>query len=300
MKRLAILVVLASLTTAVAQNATQQPAPNSNLKARVDQVTYTDVNCSGYLTSEKYSRANHVEGGLYTPNAVRYADREYIYLAGGGYAVGNEYMIVREVQDANKFEIFPGQTKMVEKIGHLYGDIAHVKVTYIEGEIAVAEVNFSCDTAVPGDLVIPFKERPIIKLNNRSDSFQRFQKFSGGVSGRIVMGKGFDDFLGTGQKVYMDIGSSKGIKPGDYLRITRNYDPDQMAPIDQIGMSASELEDSQKDPAKIKISNMKNLPYHGIGELVILNVTDTTATGMITTAVEDVQPGDVVEVISNQ
>jgi hypothetical protein len=299
MKRLAILMVLASLT-AVAQNATQQPTPDSNLKARIDQVTYTDVNCSGYLTPEKYSRANYVAGGLYTPNAVRYADREYIYLAGGGYAVGNEYTIIREVQDANKFEIYPGQTKLVEKVGHLYGDVAHVKVSYIEGEIAVAEVNFSCETAVPGDLVIPFKERPVIKLTPRADSFQRFQKFNGGVSGRIVMGKGFDDFLGIGQKVYMDIGSSKGIKPGDYLRITRNYDPDQIPPIDKIGINASELEDSQKDPAKIKISNMKKLPYHGIGELVVLSVTDTTATGMITKSVEDVQPGDVVEVISNQ
>lgn len=300
MKRLAVAVVLALATAAVAQTTSQtseEPQKfTSNVKQRVNAPSMSDVNCSGYVSPERYSRANHVRGGLHTPNAVRFGQREYIYLAGGGYSIGTTYRIVRETRDPNKYEIFPGQTKMVSDVGHLYNDVAQVKVTYMEGETAVAEIIMACEPAVPGDLVIPFQERPAVTFQPRTAPFERFQQFDGGPSGRILMGRDFDQFLGTGQKVYINMGASKGVKPGDYLRITRNYDPDNMAPVDQIAFDARAIEDTQKDPAKVTRKDMKKLPYRGVGELFILNVTDTTATGMITLALEDVQPGDVVEV----
>ncbi len=297
MKRFAVVLTLALAVTAAAQTAQQTNQMfTSNLKQRADAPSVTDVNCSGYLSPEKYSRANYVAGGLHTPNAVRYSQREVVYLVGGGYTVGTTYRIIREVQDPNKYEIFPGQTKMVSESGHLYNDVALVKISYIEGETAVADVMMACEPAVIGDLVIPSQERPAVIFQPRSTPFQRFQPFDGGPSGRIVMGRDFDQFLGVGQKVYMNVGSGKGIKPGDYLRITRNYDPDTMAPIDEIAFNAKVVEDTQKDPAKVTRKEMKKLPYRGIGELIVLNVTDTTATGMITSSFEDVQPGDVVEI----
>ena len=37
------------------------------------------------------------------------------------------------------------------------------------------------------------------------------------------MGKDFDSVVGTGQKVYLNVGSNQGVKVGDYFRATRNY-----------------------------------------------------------------------------
>ncbi len=37
------------------------------------------------------------------------------------------------------------------------------------------------------------------------------------------MGKDFDSVLGTGQKVYFNVGSNQGVKVGDYFRAVRSY-----------------------------------------------------------------------------
>lgn len=292
MKRFAVVLALALSATAVAQTPEKFA---SNLKQRADAPTYSDVNCSGVLSPEKFSRANHVVGGLTSPHATKFTVREYVYLAGGGYTVGTSYSIIRQVQDVNKYEIFPGQTKMLNSTGGMYADIAQVRVTYLEGETAVAMVDFACEPVVAGDVVVPLQQRPEVKFRHRTEPFMRFKPFGGGPSGRILMGRDFDQFMGTGQKVYVNIGAKDGVRPGDYLRITRNYDPKEMAPVDQMSMEVKGIEDTQKNPAKVPKSAMKKLPYHGVGELLVLNVTDSTATGMITLALEDVQPGDVVE-----
>jgi hypothetical protein len=64
-------------------------------------------------------------------------------------------------------------------------------------------------------------------------------------------------------------------------------------------------EDTQKkmpsfDPQLFEKENgpvihVRDLPRRAIGEIVIIGVTDTTATGMIVFAMEDVHAGDGVE-----
>jgi hypothetical protein len=298
MKNLAMVLLVALSAAALAQDTSAQAKPGAEKFSRqtsVDAVNYSDIYCSGFVSSEKFSRANHVTGGLQSPHATKFVDREYIYLAGGGYTVGSVYSVLREMQDSNKFEIFPGQTKSINKIGGMYADIAHVRVTYIEGKSAVATVEFACQPVVPGDFIVPFQERVGVSFKPRSTPFQIYQPLEGSDVGHILMGRDFDQYLGVGQKVYVSMGSNKGIKPGDYLRITRNYDRDGLAPIDKISVAATTVEDTQKNPAKLTTKGTKDMPYHGIGEMIVLNVTDTTATGMITLAVEDAQPGDIVE-----
>lgn len=298
MKKLAMVMLLALSAAALAQDTSAQANPGAekfSKRTNLDTINYSDIYCSGFASAQKYSRANHVTGGLTSPHSTRFAEHEYVYLAGGGYSVGSVYSVLREMKDANKFEIFPGQTKMIEKIGGMYADIAHVRVAYLEGKSAVAVVEFACEPVVPGDFVVPFMERTAVNLTPRTTPFQIYQPLEDRSIGRILMGRDFDQFLGIGQKVYVNMGSSKGLKPGDYLRITRNYDPHGLAPIDKISQAATAVEDTQKNPAKLTAQSAKDMPFHGIGEMIVLNVTETTATGMITLSIEDAQPGDVVE-----
>ena len=298
MKKLAMVLLLALSATALAQDSGAQATPGAEKFSRrtnIDAINYSDIYCSGFVSSQKYSRANHVTGGLTSPHSTRFAEHESIYLAGGGYSVGSVYSVLREVQDSNKYEIFPGQTKTLNKYGGMYADVAHVRVTYLEGKSAVAVVEFACQPVVPGDFLVPFTERTSVTLTPRTTPFQVFQPLQDSSTGRILMGRDFDQYLGIGQKVYVSLGSNKGVKPGDYLRITRNYDPNGLAPIDKISQFPTTLEDTQKNPAKLSAQSAKDMPFHGIGEMIVLNVTDTTATGMITLSVEDAQPGDFVE-----
>ena len=46
------------------------------------------------------------------------------------------------------------------------------------------------------------------------------------LTGRIVLGKDFDTMLGTGMKLYLNVGANQGVKVGDYFRVVRSYTAD--------------------------------------------------------------------------
>jgi hypothetical protein len=111
--------------------------------------------------------------------------------------------------------------------------------------------------------------------------------------------------VGTGQKVYFNVGSNQGVKVGDYFRAVRNYETELRDPVDSLSFKAAISEDTQKkqpsvDPAMFTKSNgpvihMRDLPRRAVGEIVVIGTTPTTATGMIVFAMEDVHAGDGVE-----
>jgi len=135
--------------------------------------------------------------------------------------------------------------------------------------------------------------------------FDRFLPTGSKVSGRIVMGRDFDSELGTGQKVYFNVGANQGVKVGDYFRAVRNYEADLKDPVDSLSFKAAISEDTQLkqpsfDPAMFTKGNgpvihVRDLPRRAVGEIVVIGVTPTTATGMIVFAMEDVHAGDGVE-----
>jgi len=135
--------------------------------------------------------------------------------------------------------------------------------------------------------------------------FDRYLPASNKVSGRIVMGKDFDSQMGTGHKVYMNVGANQGVKIGDFFRAVRSYETDLKDPVDSLSFRAAMAEDTQKkmpsfDPQLFEKENgpvihVRDLPRRAIGEIVIIGVTDTTATGMIVFAMEDVHAGDGIE-----
>jgi hypothetical protein len=139
--------------------------------------------------------------------------------------------------------------------------------------------------------------------------FDRFLPTGSKVSGRIVMGKDFDSELGTGQKLYFNVGSNQGVKVGDYFRAVRTYEAELHDPVDSLSFKAAISEDTQLKPPSIDPSMftrssgpviyMRDLPRRSIGEIVVIGVTPTTATGMIVFAMEDVHAGDGVE-LDNQ
>ena len=257
--------------------------------------SYTDTHCSGFVTREKYSLKNMVTGNI-NSEVSRMVKGEYIFLAGSGYTVGTRYNVVRLLHDANRYEMFPGQTAMLDRMGNLYADVAQIKVVRMENDSAVAMIEFSCESVAVGDTVVPFAERPSVTYRTGKHEFARFADYKGETSGRVVMGKDFDGFLGTGQVVYVNIGADQGLKPGDYLRITRSYDPKKTPPIERLSSAAPFSEDSQREPQKVNKKLAAKTPWRGVGEIMVLNTTPTAATAIITTSVEDMHPGDVVEV----
>jgi len=211
---------------------------------------------------------------------------------------------VRALRDMDEYEVYPGQAKLLKQTGQPYEEVGRVKVIDTRSKAAIAQIEYACDGVNPGDTTIPFEEKQMLPFHGPV-RFDRYLPASNKVSGRIVMGKDFDSQMGTGHKVYMNVGSNQGVKIGDFFRAVRSYETDLKDPVDSLSFRAAMAEDTQKkmpsfDPQLFEKENgpvihVRDLPRRAIGEIVIIGVTDTTATGMIVFAMEDVHAGDGVE-----
>ena len=277
--------------------------------ARYQTPTSADIYCAGFISKERVPDSRYVNGGLQTPNTTKFTNGEMIYLSGTGYQVGQEFTIVRELRDVNEYEFFEGQRHLIKNSGHPYSEVGRVKVLDARSRSAVAQVEFSCDPINPGDVAVPFVEKAAVAFHPPVH-LDRFVPPNGKLTGRILLGKDFDGTLGTGGKVYLNFGSNQGTKVGDYFRAVRPYNLDLRDPVDSLSFKASTSEDTQlrlptfeaKRFTRTKGPNIHvaDLPRRAIGEVVILSVSPTTSTGMIVFALEDVHPGDAVELDEQQ
>jgi hypothetical protein len=312
MKKTGLFVLLLA-TAAWAQTGTEATADPQGTSAtttsfptlRVQTPTYADLYCAGFISKQILPDANYVAGGLQTPTTTKFTRGDIIYLQGTGYSAGAEYEIVRALRDVNEYEMFPGQKKLLKETGQPYEEVGRVKIVDTRSKTAIGQIEYACDGVNPGDTAIPFAEKQAVTFHSQV-RFDRFLPASSKLSGRIVMGKDFDSQLGTGHKVYLNIGANQGVKIGDYFRAVRSYDADLKDPVDSLSFKAAIAEDTQKktpsvDPAMFTKGNgpvihVRDLPRRAVGEIVIIGVTNTTATGMVVFALEDVRAGDGVEV----
>jgi hypothetical protein len=310
---LLLLTVMVTATFVVAQQSTTASTPEAsgiiNTSVNVPFVrfqtpTAADIYCAGFITKDRIPDANYVNGGLETPTSTKFQNGELVYLAGSGYQAGQLYSIVRELRDVNEYELYTGQGKVLAAAGRAYADIGRVRVVDTRSHSAIAQVEFSCDPINPGDVAVPFVEKPPVAFR-APGHFDRFAPANGKLSGRVVLGKDFDGELGTGMKLYMNLGSNQGVKVGDYFRVVRSYTAALQDPVDSLSFDTGTSEDTQKHPPTFEANRLTrtsgvnihvgDLPRRAVGEVVVLNVTPTASSAMVVFALEDVHAGDGVE-----
>ena len=302
-----LLLLLASLAAAQPSAAAPDASPIVSTAVNMPFVRYqtpttADINCAGFISKDRLPDANYVNGGLQTPTSTKFEVGELVYLSGTGYQAGQLFSIVRELRDVNEYEIYPGQRKLLKAAGHPYGEIGRVRVLDTRNRTAIAQVVYSCDPINPGDVAVPFAEKPPVAFRTPGH-FDRFAPSNGKLSGRIVLGKDFDDVMGTGMKLYMNMGSNQGVKVGDYFRVVRSYTATLKDPVDSLSFKAQTSEDTQMRPPLYEGSfftrnymsrttgpniHVADLPRRSVGEVVVLNVTPTTSSAMVVFALEDV------------
>jgi hypothetical protein len=309
---LLLLTVMVTATFAVAQQTTASTPDASgivNTSVNVPFVRYqtptaADIYCAGFITKDRIPDANYVNGGLQTPASTKFQNGELVYLAGSGYQAGQLYSIIRELRDVNEYELYPGQRKVLAGAGRAYGDIGRVRVVDTRSHSAIAQVEFSCDPINPGDVAVPFVEKPPVAFR-APGHFDRFAPANGKLSGRVVLGKDFDGELGTGMKLYMNLGSNQGVKVGDYFRVVRSYTATLWDPVDSLSFDTGTSEDTQMRPPTFEAGRFNrtngvnihvgDLPRRAVGEVVVVSVTPTASSAMVVFALEDVHAGDGVE-----
>ena len=262
-----------------------------------------DIYCAGFI-GKPASKSKFVTGGLESPFTTAFANGDVVYLHGKGYEAGQQYTIVRELKDPNRYELFAGQFAAMRAAGRPYEEVARVRVIDTRTRMAIARVEFSCDSVAPGDFVAPFEEKSMVNFHPPM-RFDRFALASGQVSGRILLAKDFDSELGTGGKVYLNIGANQGLKVGDFLRAERTATTVVHDSVESLSFKADSYEMTQNEPPTINptmldhgfgpVIHTTEMPRRGVGEIVIIGTTPTTATAMIVFSLEPVHVGDVVE-----
>ena len=272
---------------------------------RLKVPTYADEYCAGFINKEALPNSRYLTGGLNSPNSAKFVLNDTIYLAGTGYATGQQFTVVRETRNSNEDQAYNGQWKMVKATGHPYAELGRIRVLDIRSHQAIAQVEYSCEPMAPGDTLIPFAEKTHLTLRE-TGRLDRFAPPNGKTTGRLVLARDFDTFLGTGSKVYLNVGANQGVKVGDYFKAVRPYWMDRDDEVDSISLSATVVEDTQLHPPAIEPAmftrygsgttiHLKDYPRRAVGELLILNVTPTSSTGMVIFALEDVHLGDFAE-----
>jgi outer membrane protein OmpA-like peptidoglycan-associated protein len=253
-----------------------------------------DLYCSGFISDNSVPRSNVVIAGEFSPEESQFAGTTGIFIRGAGMKVGDRYELVRLVKDVNHYEAFPGQASTLFDIGKTYFELGLVRVVEVHNNIAVVKFELSCAPTVPGDFAIPAPDRPAPPF--RKVKLDRYAPPSGKSTGRIIEAQDFDSEIGTGQKAYLNIGEDKGLKPGDYVRITRTYNYSQHHDIsDSLSFKARYTEETQKAPLPGNV--IPELPPRTLGDAMVLHVHPKSATVMIVGALEDIHVGDGAELM---
>jgi hypothetical protein len=246
---------------------------------RMRQPTYADEYCAGFINKDVLPNANYVIGSMDSPNTSKFVLGDAVYLSGTGYATGQQFTVVRELRNSNEDPAFAGQDKLLKATGHPYAELGRIRVLDTRNRAPVAQVEYSCEPMVPGDTLIPFVEKTHVTLRD-AGRLDRFLPANSKTTGRLVLAR--------------------------YFRAVRPYWLDRDDEVDSISLSASVVEDTQKNPPSLEpalfgksgkgpVIHMADYPRRAVGEMVVLNVTPTSSTAMVIFALEDVHLGDFAE-----
>ena len=293
MKPLILAVTLLSATL-WAQSGLKPDLPSTNSPA--NGPSYSQLHCSGFVTRESIPRTNYVLGAKESPHEDRFPGRTRLFLAGPGLVEGQRYSVLRQIRDPNIEDASPHERKNFARLGGIYEDIGWVTVRSIDQNAAVASFDFSCTTTVPGDLIVPFREKPAIPVRTTEPELASFLPNTPAVRGEILAARDFLSILGSGHTVYTNFGSAKGAKLGDYLYVLRGYTAGDLNRIDRASERLPKgAEDTSYKPAKITEGAQAAAPLHVLGEVLVIDVTADSCTAVITRSFAEIGLGDLVQ-----
>jgi hypothetical protein len=312
-KKNIVSIVAASLvfaaTSATASAQTQDEGRNR--VARGNNLT-----CAGYIQTANVNVAPEVVGGEQEQEQRVYTQGDFIYMRGGANAGIRENDRFRVTRPRGRFRS-PFSRK--GDLGIYVQEVATARVVRVKSEVSVLEIENACETVLLGDLLVPANDQSA-PLRREQRTLDRFADPTGKANGRIVLARDSREALARDQIVYIDLGAEDGIKSGDYLTIYRplgrgkisRYDDEQeVARPEDAGFESTvfrggkfsnqaprkKFKDAEGPIASTRDVKLRRprMPRKIVGEIVILNVKERTATAVITQTAQEIHTGDYVE-----
>jgi hypothetical protein len=255
--------------------------------------TETDVYCSGVVTDQPVPTDSYLISGEDSRFKTTFSDADYVYINQGaehGVKIGDQFEVVRAVTDSMETtKWFKYQIMLSHAMGTRYADVGRLRIAHVDAKTSTAQIVAGCDLMQRGDLVRPFAARPLPQFHDAK--LDIFAAPSGKKTAMVVSAKEFGVLSGSGGIVYVNLGSTQGVKVGDYFRIFRYQGTHIEAPY-QILNTAYKAYGYGSTPVAYE---WNNLPRQVLGEGIVLRVGPNASTVMLTTTRQEIFAGDYVE-----
>ena len=238
------------------------------------------------------------------------------------------------IKEGQQFEIIrpKGDVKGVfrEKKGYLgtyVRELGQLQVFKVRENTSIAQITFSCEMVLLGDLVVPIPDRES-PLDRAQVEIDRFAEPSGKARGRLMMARDNKETVAVNDVVYIDLGGEDNLVPGNYLTIYRPLGKGGVTSVDDeedargratgfqsdryrgggFGSQSQRAKDSTafvNVPGRYRYKPITTreikrhrppMPRKVVGEMVIIDVQSRTATGIITRSLSEAHTGDWVEI----
>ena len=320
---LALLTAFAFTINAQTEERVQLIVPTTTHEQRV--ADRTRLYCAGYIRHQTLPHMPEIVGALEEQEQRRYSDGDVVYINAGsqqGIREGQNFQIIRP----------RGDVKGVHRekrgfLGTYIQEVGQLQVFKVRENTSAAQITFTCDTALLGDLLAPVPDRES-PLQRTDANLELFTDPSGKQTGRLMMAKDNREMITRNDVVYIDLGSEDQVKPGDYLTVYRplgagnitTFDNEELARNRETGFQSDSFRGggigNQANRAKDETAFKKSegryqyrpittrevkrhrplMPRKIVGEIVIIDVQMRTATAIITRVAGEVHTGDWVEI----
>jgi len=258
------------------------------------QVSYSTVYCSGFLSDQRVPDATRLVSGEESNVKILFGRGDYVTINRGqdkGVRVGDRYSVVRAETDPLEVNWFKWQAKLMKAMGTHYVDAGQLRIVNVQTKTAVAEITLSCDYMLRGDIVLPFQERPEPTFKDPS-AFDHFAPISGKPVAMVVKARDYQESAGQGNTLYVNLGTERGVKVGDYFRIFR-YQGTLVELAPQTKGFQDRLYGFGGSPGRY---NWNDLPREVLGEGIVINVSRNSSTVFVTYSSAAIYAGDYIEI----
>jgi len=278
-------------------------------QAKVDQsepvAKRSDIYCTGFIADTAPRVDLQVVGaeaenlkGVFTQGDVVFLNRG----RGAGVQPGATYYIIRPI----------GKVKhpfTKKKLGYYVRELGLLRVLEVQEQTSTAEITVSCDMVELGDLLKPYEEYAGPGARD-ARPLPRYSEGSGGAKGQIVMAPEYHEYLSANRIVFLDLGDSENVRPGDYFTIYREIGAREGVthpPEDNVVERRSDGYGSKRYrggdlsiqaprvPRKDVLEQRPSIPRKVLGELIVLKVERNSSVALITRTTAEVNIGDWVE-----
>lgn len=315
------LVVLSSLLivvfSAFAAAQEQRPMTVTNAPKRaMDVAGANNLYCAGFIQSNAINTSNKIVGAKDETDKYNYSQNDFMYINMGqnkGVNVGDVFAVVRPRATVRS------KWSRKSDLGFYVQEVGAVEVVKVNAEVSVARVKSSCDSFLLGDLIQLVEKRTSPVYAQRA-ALDIFGAPSGKAEGRILMARDGAEYLTRDYIVYVDLGADDHVNVGDHLTIFRPLGkgnlflmPDRESATardygfesdvykggkfsNQAARKSGDKAEGQEVRTKdAKVGRPANLRKI-VGEAVVLNVKEKTATVVITRTATEIHTGDWVEI----